>query len=153
MTNKADEGAPHKTGDQNSEDVEEDCAGYASFKPPDGGYGWFIVIAAFSVQFFVLGTMNNFGILFTKLLEEFKGSKQETCKYNICEEEQKAIILWCFPNDNCHFALPRMCVFTSVPSWHTTPEQRCLTLSRRRFNVVAMSFIVFTSLQRPCNVV
>jgi len=77
MTHKATETAQ----DQTEEDLEEELTGYASFNTPDGGFGWVIVIAAFSVQFFVLGTMNNFGILFTKLLEEFNGTKQETCKY------------------------------------------------------------------------
>lgn len=66
-----------ETGVQQQES-EDDFKGYASFSPPDGGFGWCVVLAAFSVQFFVLGTMNNFGILFTKLLEEFGESKQAT---------------------------------------------------------------------------
>ena len=47
---------------------------------PDGGFGWVIVVAAFSIQFIVLGTMNNFGLLFAMLLEEFHGTKTETGK-------------------------------------------------------------------------
>ncbi|XP_065643931.1 monocarboxylate transporter 10 [Hydra vulgaris] len=45
---------------------------------PDGGFGWVIVIAAFSIQFIVLGIMNNFGLLFAMLLEEFHGTKTQT---------------------------------------------------------------------------
>jgi len=48
------------------------------FVQPDGGFGWVIVFAAFFVQFFVLGTMNNYGILFTELLDEFQESKGAT---------------------------------------------------------------------------
>lgn len=51
---------------------------YYTFTEPDKGFGWAIVVAAFCVQFFVLGSMNNFGILFTQLLEEFKSTKLET---------------------------------------------------------------------------
>ena len=50
--------------------------------PPEGGFGWVIVVAAFMVQFFVLGTINNFGILYTSLLDEFKQGRQKTCEYN-----------------------------------------------------------------------
>ena len=62
-------------------DSQEELANY------DGGFGWIIVGAAFSVQFFVLGMMNNYGILFTKLLEEFKESKQATCKFHWTKNE------------------------------------------------------------------
>ena len=45
---------------------------------PDGGWGWAVCAAAFFVQFIVFGVHNCFGILYTKLLEEFKKSKSET---------------------------------------------------------------------------
>lgn len=51
---------------------------YENFVPPDGGFGWVVVVTAFFVQFIVLGIMNNFGILFTALIDDFKSSKQET---------------------------------------------------------------------------
>ena len=65
---------------KDNESTTEEFVSYASFQPPDGGYGWVVVLGAFFVQFFVLGTMNNFGILFTELLEEFKETKQATGK-------------------------------------------------------------------------
>ena len=51
--------------------------------PPEGGFGWVIVVAAFCVQFCVLGTMNNFGILYTSLLDEFKQGRQKTCECSL----------------------------------------------------------------------
>lgn len=39
---------------------------------PDGGWGWFVCLAAFTTQFIVLGTMNNFGVIYVELLTEFK---------------------------------------------------------------------------------
>ena len=49
-------------------------------KPPDGGWGWVVCGAAFVTQFMVLGTMNNFGILYVDLFEAFGGSASKTCK-------------------------------------------------------------------------
>ena len=39
---------------------------------PDGGWGWFVCMATFTTQFIVLGTMNNFGVIYVELLKEFK---------------------------------------------------------------------------------
>jgi len=44
---------------------------------PDGGWGWFVCIAAFITQFIVLGTMNNFGVMYVELLKEFKVGRAE----------------------------------------------------------------------------
>lgn len=44
---------------------------------PDGGWGWFVCIATFTTQFIVLGTMNNFGVIYVELLTEFKVGKAE----------------------------------------------------------------------------
>lgn len=63
---------------EEGKESEEQEICYENFQQPDGGFGWVIVIAAFSVQFCVLGTMNNFGILFSELLVEFNESKQAT---------------------------------------------------------------------------
>ena len=79
-TDYVDSAKSYSTNTTNNDDAHEEFVGYASFHPPDGGYGWVIVLAAFFVQFFVLGTMNNFGILFTELLEEFQETKQATGK-------------------------------------------------------------------------
>lgn len=40
----------------------------------DGGYGWFIVVAAFCVQFCMLGTLNNVGMLNVELIDTFDSS-------------------------------------------------------------------------------
>lgn len=49
-------------------------------EPPDGGWGWVVCAAAFVTQFMVLGTMNNFGILYVELYEAFGGSASDTGK-------------------------------------------------------------------------
>ncbi len=45
---------------------------------PDGGYGWVVVFAAFSVQFIAVGLQNSSGTIFSALIDEFKRSKGET---------------------------------------------------------------------------
>lgn len=51
-----------------------------SVPPPDGGWGWIVCAAAFVTQFIVLGTMNNFGILYVDLYESFGNSASATGK-------------------------------------------------------------------------
>lgn len=51
--------------------------------PPDGGWGWFVCVAAFLIQFTVLGTMNNFGILYVHLYEDFGRKAFQTCELYI----------------------------------------------------------------------
>lgn len=58
--------------------LEAECVDMDVFTPPDGGFGWVVVFAAFCVQFIVLGVMNNFGVIFSSLLVEFKRSKSQT---------------------------------------------------------------------------
>lgn len=40
----------------------------------DGGFGWFIVFGAFSVQFWVAGLVKSYGVLFIEILEHFPSS-------------------------------------------------------------------------------
>lgn len=42
---------------------------------PDGGYGWCVCAAAFSVQFVLAGIQNSFGILLIYILDEFGNGK------------------------------------------------------------------------------
>lgn len=44
---------------------------------PDGGWGWFVCMATFTTQFIVLGTMNNFGVIYVELLAEFDIGKAD----------------------------------------------------------------------------
>ena len=60
--------------------LEAESVEFDLHNPPDGGFGWLVVFAAFCVQFIVLGVMNNFGVLFSELLVEFKRSKSQTGK-------------------------------------------------------------------------
>ena len=44
-------------------------------EPPDGGYGWIIVAAAFFVHIFVLGNIYSFGVFFHEYVREFKSNQ------------------------------------------------------------------------------
>ena len=52
-----------------------------SQRPPDGGYGWVIVVGGFIVFTIVGGLAFSFGVLFVALFEAFHGSKADTGKY------------------------------------------------------------------------
>lgn len=41
------------------------------FKPPDGGYGWAVVVGAFLVQFWVSGLVKSYGVMFVEVMEAF----------------------------------------------------------------------------------
>lgn len=43
--------------------------------PPDGGYGWVIVVAVFFVHVFVLGNVYSFGILYPVFIDAFDSNK------------------------------------------------------------------------------
>ncbi|XP_013105405.2 uncharacterized protein LOC106085634 [Stomoxys calcitrans] len=45
-----------------------------STDPPDGGYGWFILFGAFSVQFWVAGLVKSYGVLYVEIMETFPSS-------------------------------------------------------------------------------
>ena len=62
--------------------LEAECVEFDLSSAPDGGFGWVVVFAAFCVQFIVLGVMNNFGVIFSELLVEFKRSKSQTGKFS-----------------------------------------------------------------------
>jgi len=47
-------------------------------KPPNGGWGWIVVVASFSSNFIVDGTLYTFGIFFVELLISFEAPKTTT---------------------------------------------------------------------------
>jgi len=47
-------------------------------KVPDGGFGWFVVVAMFLVFMLVAGGFFSFGVLYVALLDAFGGSQAET---------------------------------------------------------------------------
>lgn len=47
---------------------------------PDGGWGWCVVLAAFCVQFVILGLQNSSGVIFNQLVKKFDRSRGETGK-------------------------------------------------------------------------
>lgn len=46
--------------------------------PPDGGWGWLVVLASFILQALTIGITYTFGVLFVALLDEFGESEATT---------------------------------------------------------------------------
>ncbi|XP_064160377.1 monocarboxylate transporter 5-like [Anguilla rostrata] len=44
--------------------------------PPDGGWGWMIILHCFLVNVLVMGTLKSFGIFFVVLQDDFEGSSE-----------------------------------------------------------------------------
>ncbi|XP_033737329.1 monocarboxylate transporter 12-like [Pecten maximus] len=49
-----------------------------TIKPPDGGWGWFVVLGAFIINVITDGCSYSFGVLFTNLIEYFHESRSKT---------------------------------------------------------------------------
>ena len=47
-------------------------------QPPDGGWGWVILVAAISVNVMIPGTIKSFGVLLVEFLKVFEVSLTET---------------------------------------------------------------------------
>ncbi|XP_064536580.1 uncharacterized protein Sln [Drosophila montana] len=60
--------------DRDSSTSTTESSGVCVAEPPDGGYGWFIVFGAFSVQFWVAGLVKSYGVLYVEIMETFPSS-------------------------------------------------------------------------------
>jgi len=58
--------------------VSTDSVGRYIPTPPDGGYGWIIVMASFFNHVIVDGIAYTFGVFYVEFLEQFKESKSKT---------------------------------------------------------------------------
>ncbi|KAH3879322.1 monocarboxylate transporter 12-like [Dreissena polymorpha] len=61
-----------------SDIVSEDALSYLMPPPPDGGYGWIIVVTAFTINLICDGIGFSFGIMYSELLDYFGESKSFT---------------------------------------------------------------------------
>jgi hypothetical protein len=50
---------------------------------PDGGWGWVISFAAFTVQFIILGLQNHLGLIHREHLEDFRETSLKTGIYSM----------------------------------------------------------------------
>ena len=57
-----------------AEEVEDD----ALPAPPDGGWGWIVVIGSFMIHVIADGIVYSFGIFYMEFLHYYKGGKGET---------------------------------------------------------------------------
>lgn len=48
--------------------------GKTKLVPPDGGWGWVVLMSALTVNFLIPGTVKSFGVLFVEFLQVFKSS-------------------------------------------------------------------------------
>ena len=54
--------------------IERDLGEEGEFVPPDGGYGWFVVLGAFFSVFWCSGFIKSYGLIFAELLKMFPDS-------------------------------------------------------------------------------
>ena len=47
-------------------------------KPPDGGWGWFVVLGSFLLHVIADGIVYSFGVFYVEFLDYFGGGKGET---------------------------------------------------------------------------
>ncbi|KAI5636793.1 major facilitator superfamily domain-containing protein [Phthorimaea operculella] len=53
----------------------------ADTAPPDGGYGWVVVLGAFMVQFWVAGLFKSYGVLYVEIMETFPDSSESMASW------------------------------------------------------------------------
>ncbi|MBN3295105.1 monocarboxylate transporter 10 [Amia ocellicauda] len=68
-------------GDDKGAPLPADEAQDGGFEPPEGGWGWVVMLAAMWCNGSVFGIQNAFGILFVSLLEEFGSPDDEDLKF------------------------------------------------------------------------
>lgn len=54
--------------------AEKDVKVEEQLVPPDGGWGWLVLLASVMVNFLIPGTVKSFGVLFVEFLEVFDAS-------------------------------------------------------------------------------
>ena len=69
-------GRHRETGNQKSREISD--VGKNRTTPPDGGWGWIIVLASFIIHVIILGIVYSFGIFYVEFLHYFNGGKGET---------------------------------------------------------------------------
>jgi len=62
-------------GKELNDEVEEESS---IVTPPDGGWGWMVVLASFLIHVIADGIVYSFGIFYMEFLHYFKGGKGET---------------------------------------------------------------------------
>ena len=55
-----------------------DQKGEVLFTPPDGGYGWLVVLASFFTNMIVDGVCYSFGVFFLEFLDYFREGRSKT---------------------------------------------------------------------------
>lgn len=82
---KGESDATAPAAEQENEDGKsaprEEKAAPAEFEPPEGGWGWVVMLAAMWCNGSVFGIQNAFGILFVYLLKEFGSEDDEDLRF------------------------------------------------------------------------
>lgn len=73
------------------------------YPPPDGGWGWVVVLAAFVHSMMITGFHNAFGVYMLSLLENFQSSNSQIGRSSSHFNLGWLILLQCHPkkNDSC----------------------------------------------------
>lgn len=75
ISSSSSESSSSSSSDSSSSD---DVSQFAEAKPPDGGYGWVIVLASFVVNLIADGITFSFGVIYVELLKYFGEGKAKT---------------------------------------------------------------------------
>ena len=84
MTDPCDDQSSASSTDVDDVDADDDVTchnsggQFRSIEPPDGGWGWVVVLASFLTFVVVDGISYSFGILYVELLDYFNATKSET---------------------------------------------------------------------------
>ncbi|XP_067949510.1 monocarboxylate transporter 12-like [Watersipora subatra] len=68
--------APNNLSEDVESKIEQTLA--KTIEPPDGGWGWIVVLGSFLIHVIVDGITYSFGVIFIALLEDFQGGKGDT---------------------------------------------------------------------------
>ncbi|ROL42369.1 Monocarboxylate transporter 10 [Anabarilius grahami] len=88
----------------------------AEFEPPEGGWGWVVMLASMWCNGSVFGIQNAFGILFVSLLKEFGSEHDDDLRFKtalLSADKSLCCSVALLRSENCH-SLRRKCFLVSA---------------------------------------
>ncbi len=133
MTETASDPAPGAAEEPEPEEKREngDCAADApqQLEPPEGGWGWVVMLASMWCNGSVFGIQNAFGILFVSLLKEFGSENDDDLRFKTGNNagERSTCVRVCVRESACVCVCERECVCVCV----CVRERECVCVRER----------------------